>query len=195
MEAIAVIGGASAILGIAVESGKIAKWLYRLAKTLYHAQKEVQDISKEVLSFSRILLLLDDILDSAQSTELTVGRASTQKKLVQELVKQSGSLLKEFGRLREKLKPLRKDQSTNTLSRTIARLRWSRNKGSTTYLRRALDSHKITLNLLITTILLGEKVAEYKRCEQRGQSVPEKLKMTMCGLLPDKLSCILTLIK
>jgi hypothetical protein len=195
MEAIAVIGGVSAILSIAKESAEIAKRLCNLAKTLYHAQKEVQDISKEVQSFSRILLLLDDILDSAQSTELTVGRASTKKKLVQELVKQSRSLLKEFGRLREKLKPLIKDQSTNTLSRTIARLRWSRNKSSTTDLRRALDSHKITLNLLLTTILLGEKVAECKRYEQRGESVPEKLKMKMCGHLPDKLSCILTLIK
>jgi hypothetical protein len=195
MEAIAVIGGASAVLSIAMEFGKMGERLYRLVKTLRYAQKEVQDISKEVSNFSKILRILDETLDSAQSTELIIGQESTQAQLIQELMDQSCPLLKEFKRLRVKLKPLREGQSTDAISRAIARFQWWRNKNSTIYLRRLLDSHKVTLNLLIVTILLGEKVAEYRRCEQKGESVSEKLRMTMCGLSSDKLLYILTLIK
>jgi hypothetical protein len=183
MEAIAVIGGASAVLTIAVEFGKMGERLYRLVKTLCHAQKEVQDISKEVLNFSKILRILDETLDSAQMTEATIGGLSAQKQLVQELIDQSRPLLKDFGQLRKKLKSHREDQSTNAISCLIARLQWSRYKTSTIYLRRALDSHKITINLLIVTIFLEVTVAECKRCEEKGEIVPEKLKMKICGLL------------
>jgi hypothetical protein len=63
------------------------------------------------------------------------------------------------------------------------------------YLRRALDSHKLTLNLLIVTIILGERVAECKRCEERGEDIPEKLRMKMCDLSPHNLPRTLTQIK
>lgn len=187
MEAIAVIGGVSAILSVAVEFGKMGGRLHKLAKTIYHAQKEVQDISKEVLNFSRILRILDETLESAQNAEIMTGRASAKRQLVDELVDQIRPLLKEFGRLRRKLKPLKEGQSSNAFRRLIAGFQWSWNKSTTTYLRRVLDSHKITLNLLIVTIILGERIAECKRCEERGEDVPEKLKMKMCDLSPDKL--------
>jgi hypothetical protein len=192
MEAIAVLGGVSAVFSISMEFGKMGGRLLKLAKTLYHARKEVQDISKEVLNYSKILRILDETLESAQNAEVIVGRASAKKQLVDELVDQSRPLLEDFRRLRKKLKPLRKGQSSNAFRRTIARFQWSRNKSGTMYLRRALDSHKITLNLLIVTIILGERVVECKRCEERGENVPEKLKMKMCGLSPRKLPRTLT---
>jgi len=187
MEAIAVIGGVSAVLTIAMEFGKMGGRLHKLAKTIYHAQKEVQDISKEVSNFSGILHILDETLESAQNAEIMTGRASAKRQLVDELVDQIRPLLKEFGRLHKKLKRLKEGQSSNAFRRLIAGFQWSRNKGSTTYLRRVLDSHKITLNLLIVTIILGERIAECKRCEERGEDVPEKLEMKMCDLSPDKL--------
>ena len=187
MEAIALIGGISAVLSIALEFGKMGDRLCTLAKTLCHAQEEVQDIGKEVLNFSKILRILDVTLDSAHNTELIIGRASAAKLLVQELIDQSRPLLQGFRRLRKKLRPLRGDQSTNFISRTIARFRWSRKKSDMVCLRQALDSHKSTLSLLIVTIMLGEKVAECKRCEEKGENVPENLKMKMCGLSSDKL--------
>jgi hypothetical protein len=116
-----------------------------------------------------------------------IGRASAKRQLVDELVNQIRPLLKEFRRLRKKLKPLKEGRSSNAFSRLIAGFQWSWNKSSTTYLRRVLDSHKITLNLLIVTIILGEKIAECKRCKERGEDVPEKLKMKMCDLSPGKL--------
>jgi hypothetical protein len=195
MEAIAIIGGVSAILCLSTEFWKSGGRLLKLAKTLHHAGKEMQDISKEVLNFSKILRILDETLESAQNVEIIVGRASVKKQLVDELVDHSRPLLKDFGRLRKKLKPLTRDQSSNAFSRIIARFRWSRNKSDMMYLRRALDSHKITLNLLIVTIILGERVAECKRCEERGEDIPEQLKMKMCDLSPHKLPRTLTQIK
>lgn len=195
MEAIAIIGGVSAVLSMSMEFWKAGGRLLKLAKTMHHAVKEVQDISTEILNFSKILRILDETLESAQNAEIIVGRASAKKQLVDELVDQSRPLLKEFGRLRKKLKPLTRDQSSNAFMRMVARFQWSRNKSDTMYLRRALDSHKMTLNLLIVTIILGERVAECKRCEERGENVPEQLKIKMCDLSTHKLPRTLTQIE
>jgi hypothetical protein len=192
MEAIAIIGGISAVLSMSMEFWKAGGRLLKLAKTMHHAGKEVQDISTEILNFSKILRILDETLESAQNAEIIVGRASAKKQLVDELVDQSRPLLKEFGRLRKKLKPLTRDQSSNALRRMIARFQWSRNKSGMMYLRRSLDSHKSTLSLLIVTIILGERVAECKRYEERGENIPEQLKMKMCDLSPHKLPRTLT---
>ena len=186
---------AIAIINISLEFWKMGRRLLKLAKTIHHAQKEVQDISKDILSFSKILRLLDETLESAQNAEIIVGQASAKKQLVDELVDQSRPLLKDFGRLRKKLKPLTRDQSSNAFRRMVARFQWSRSKSGTMYLRRALDSHKMTLNLLIVTLILGERVAECKRREEGGEKVPEQLKMKMCDLSPHKLSRTLTQIK
>jgi hypothetical protein len=195
MEAIAVIGGVSAVLSMSMEFWNLGKRLFKLAKTMHHARKEVQDISKEVLNFSKVLRFLDETLESARNTEIIVGRASAKEQLVDELVGQSRPLLNDFGQLRKKLKPLTRDQSSNALRRMIARFQWSRNKSGMMYLQRSLNSHKITLNLLIVTIILGERVAECKRCEEKGEDIPEQLKMTMCDLSPHKLSRTLTQVK
>lgn len=195
MEAIAVIGGVSAVFSISAEFWNLGSRLLKLAKRMHHARKEVQDISNEVLSFSKILRLLDETLESARNAEIIVGRASAKKQLVDELVDQSRPLLKDFGRLRQKLKPLTRDQSSNAFTRMIARFRWSQNKSGMMYLRRALNSLKLTLNLLIVTIILGERIAECKRREERGENIPEQLKMKMCDLLPHKLPRTLTQIK
>jgi hypothetical protein len=184
MEAFAVIGGVSAVFGISTEFWKLGGQLLKLAKTMYHARKEVRDMGREVLNFSRVLRILDETLESAQNAEVIVGQASAKKHLVDELVSQSRPLLDDFRRLLKKLIPLTQDESSNVVRRIIARFKWSRSKRSTKYLRRALDSHKMTLNLLIVTIILGERVAEWKRCEERGEDVPERLKMKMYDLSP-----------
>jgi hypothetical protein len=192
MEAIAVIGGVSAVFSISAEFWNLGSRLLKLAKRMHHARKEVQDISNEVLDFSKILRLLDETLESARNAEIIVGRASAKKQLVDELVNHSRPLLKDFGRLRQKIKPLTRDQSSNAFTRMIARFRWSQNKSSMMYLRRALNSLKLTLNLLIVTIILGERIAECKRREERGENIPEQLKMKMCDLSPHKLPRTLT---
>jgi hypothetical protein len=191
MEAIAAIGVLSAVFSMSTEFWKLGGRLLKLAKTIHHARKEVQDISREVLNFSKVLRILYETLESAQNVEI-IGRASAKKQLVDELVDQSRPLLKDFRRLRKKLKPLTRDQSSNAFRRMIARFQWSRNKSGMMYLRRSLDSHKSTLSLLIVTIILGERVAECKRYEERGENIPEQLKMKMCDLSPHKLPRTLT---
>ncbi|KAK1834935.1 hypothetical protein QBC39DRAFT_182227 [Podospora conica] len=130
----------SGVAGIATASSALASTLFDIISTIRDAPREMTDIARGIRELSAILRELRSVFKK--------GRRLFKVRLFKSI----GSVTRQIERVHEEIKDLLKHNG-----RTMARVQWAFRKSKATRLLAKIESHKVTVGLIATTMLLAVK--------------------------------------
>lgn len=148
------LGIVGSIVGIAAAGVKVSLTLYQFAEEVGSAARDAKHIGSEISNLCFILRILATTLDKADAA--SVLRCTD---VAEEMNGRCLAMFIEIIGLVQDLQNYIGAPGENSF-RWTRRIRWALQKPRITYLRASLDSYKATLNLMLETLTLADKLAK-----------------------------------
>ena len=149
------IGAIASIIGVAGAGAKLSIVLFEFASTVGSAGLEVRQIGIDISLFCSVLKQLQSTLTKAKAYRYSISAIET----TQEILDRCKEV---FGEIEEILRSLQKgerDPSAEPSVDLIARVKWTFMRSKVQVLRATLESCKITLHIMLTTLEFAQKIA------------------------------------
>ncbi|OJD30278.1 mapkkk cascade protein kinase regulator ste50 [Diplodia corticola] len=156
---------AGSIIGVAAAGVKVSLMLYQFADEVGSAAKDAKHIGREISNFCFILRILGTTLKEADAASVMHCRD-----VAEEMNERCLTMFIEIIELVRDLQRFVGGPGENSFKWT-AKIKWALQKPRITYLRASLDTYKTTLNLMLETLSLADRVAKRR---MRRSSVVDK---------------------
>jgi len=147
------LGAIASIIGIIGAGAKVSISLYDFASSVGQAGTEVRIIATEISLFCSVLGQLKNTLSKAKACRYSISAIDT----AQEILDRCRALFDEIDGIVSALKKPKPDGSGETSTDFVARVKWTFRKSKVKFLRSSLESLKITLHLMLTTLEIVRK--------------------------------------
>lgn len=150
------VGTISAIISIATFGAQTPMVLYDLASTIGSAKRDVTVVARNIAGFCSVLQHLGTTLEKARSSRFSISAISTTQDILdrcQELFQDIANIANKF------LKPENVNGSTQSSMSHIARVKWVFKRVKIQKLQAELDSMKLTLHLMLTTLDFAQRIS------------------------------------
>ncbi|KIM94409.1 hypothetical protein OIDMADRAFT_60736 [Oidiodendron maius Zn] len=149
------IGAIASIIGVAGAGAKLSIVLFEFASTVGSAGLEVRQIGIDISLFCSVLKQLQSTLTKAKAYRYSISAIET----TQEILDRCQEV---FGEIEGILRGLQKggrDPSAEPSVDLIARVKWTFKRSKVQVLRATLESCKIMLHIMLTTLEFAQKIA------------------------------------
>ena len=153
-EAIGAIGAIASIFGVIGAGAKLSIVLFDFASTIGSAGSEVRAIGTEISLFCSVLQQLELTLAKAQDRRYSISAIET----TQEILDQCQTIFEDINSIIAGLQK-QKPSSGEVSMDFKARLKWMFKKSQVQMHRATLESCKITLHLMLTTLEFAQRVS------------------------------------
>lgn len=146
------------IVGIAASGAKISMHLYALGSTIGSAKGDVTKVAVNIATFCSVLQQLASTLEKARSARFSISAIAT----TQEILDRCQEL---FGEIEDVVDKLRSPQKggqdpKQTSIGNVARVKWVFKRLKMKKIRAELESMKLTLSLMLTTLNFADRIAK-----------------------------------
>ncbi|KAK0663643.1 hypothetical protein DIS24_g1051 [Lasiodiplodia hormozganensis] len=149
-EALALVGGASALITISKDFLHVGKKLRHYRKTLKHAKEEIEAVEVDTMTCGDILVLFDNALEEDPSP---MAEKMRKMEIDKNLHKRSRSLLRKIRMILEKrLRPMSKKHSPGALQRLAAQCMWLFQKDEINEILNELERVKASVQMCISLV-------------------------------------------
>ena len=149
------LGAIASIIGIVGIGAKLSISLFELAATVGSAGTEIRAIGTEISLFCSVLRQLEKTLNRAKSFRYSISAIET----TQEILDKCQDVFREIEIIIDGLRQ-QKSQSAESSVDFVARLKWTFRRSKVQMHRTTLESCKLTLHLMLTTLDFAQKVAD-----------------------------------
>jgi hypothetical protein len=154
------IGAIASIVGVAGAGAKLSIVLFEFASTLGSAGREVRQIGIEISLFCSVLKQLQSTLTKAKAYRYSLSAIET----TEEILKRCQEVFKEIDGI---IYGLRKRGNAEPSVDLIARVKWTFKRSQVQVLRKTLESCKVTLHLMLSTLDFAQKIATRRSAQPR----------------------------
>jgi predicted glycosyl hydrolase (DUF1957 family) len=151
------IGAIVSIIGVVGAGAKLSILLFEFASTVGSAGQEVRQIGIEISLFCSVLKQLQSTLSNAKACRYSLSALEA----TQEILDRCQEIFKEIDAIVVSLR-LRKrsdEHSSEATQDLIARVKWTFKRSQVQLLRTTLESCKVTLHIMLTTLDIAQKIA------------------------------------
>jgi hypothetical protein len=151
------IGLISGIAGIAAAGAKVSLSLYQFASTVESARTDIISVGQEISLLCAVLTQISTAIDNQRLVRFTPDACHT----TYEIVERCRSIFEEISEIIDGLRGkqvLENAEDGEGRMRWIQRVKWVFKRTRVQMLRKSLDSMKITLHLMLTTLDFSEKI-------------------------------------
>ncbi|KAE8449897.1 hypothetical protein EG329_007374 [Mollisiaceae sp. DMI_Dod_QoI] len=171
------IGAIASIIGVAGAGAKLSIMLFEFASTVGSAGQEVTQIAIEISLFCSVLKQLRSTLTKARAYRYSLSALET----TQEILGQCQEVFKEIERIVDGLQKRGGERSGEpTLA---ARVRWTFKRSQVQLLRTTLESCKVTLHIMLSTLDFAQKFATRRVSTSETQAEDEHEEMMTRSLI------------
>jgi predicted glycosyl hydrolase (DUF1957 family) len=148
------VGAIASIVGIAGAGAKLSIVLFEFASSVGSAGVEARQIGTEISLFCSVLKQLQSTLTKARSYRYSISAIET----TQEILDRCQDVFKEIEEIIESLRK-RRGKTAEASVDLVARVKWTFKRSHVQMLRTTLESCKITLHIMLTTLEFAQKIA------------------------------------
>lgn len=148
------LGLIASIVGIAGAGAKLSITIFDFASTMGNAGRELQDISTEISLLCSVLKQLEVVLAHAHFRSSPAARDTSEK-----ILTKCNVVFDELGSIIGKLRSGKSDEGDFTSFDFADKVRWTFQRPKVQLLRSTLESCKLTLGLMLSTMQLAEKTS------------------------------------
>lgn len=148
------VGAIASIVGIAGAGAKLSIVLFEFASSVGSAGVEARQIGTEISLFCSVLKQLQSTLTKARSYRYSISAIET----TQEILDRCQDVFKEIEEIVEGLRKKR-GRATEASVDLVSRVKWTFKRSHVQMLRTTLESCKITLHIMLTTLEFAQKIA------------------------------------
>ncbi|MCJ1352032.1 MAG: Adaptor for signal transduction [Icmadophila ericetorum] len=171
------VGAIASIVGLIVTGAQLSNVLFDVGSSLGSAGWEVRAVGTEIALFCSVMRLLERMLDRAEDRRYSIGAIET----AQEILSQCQAIFNELKSILDGLQ--RNGSSSNETSVDfLTRIKWVIRRPQVQMQRATLESCKITLHIMLTTLEFARRLsirkdpsidihAEIEQEEQMTQSL------------------------
>ena len=149
------LGAIASIIGVAGAGAKLSIVLFEFASTVGAAGLEVKRIGIEISLFCSVLKQLQSALTKAKAYRYSLSAIET----TQEILDRCQEVFRDIKGIFDGLRKRGGDRTVEPLVDLIARVRWTFKRSQVQVLRTTLESCKITLHIMLTTLEFAQKIA------------------------------------
>ena len=149
------IGAIASIIGVAGAGAKLSIMLFEFASTVGSAGQEVKRIGIEISLFCSVLKQLQSTLTKAKAYRYSLSALET----TQEILDRCQEVFQEIENVVDALRKRGGEGSTEPSVDLIARVKWTLKRSKVQVLRTTLESCKVTLHLMLSTLDFAQKIA------------------------------------
>jgi len=149
------IGAIASIIGVAGAGAKLSIMLFEFASSVGSAGAEVKRIGIEISLFCSVLKQLQSTLTKAKAYRYSLSALET----TQEVLDRCQDVFEEIEGIVDGLRKRGTGEAVETSMGLIARVKWTFKRSKVQVLRTTLESCKITLHLMLTTLEFAQKIA------------------------------------
>jgi hypothetical protein len=148
------IGAIASIIGVAGAGAKLSIVLFDFASTVGSAGLEIRQIGTEISLFCSVLVQLQSTLTRAKGYRYSISAIDT----TQQILDRCQQVFKDIDSIVDGLrKPGAKPGEASV--DLVARVKWTLKRSKVQLLRTTLESCKITLHLMLTTLDFAQKLS------------------------------------
>jgi hypothetical protein len=148
------IGAIASIIGVVGAGAKLSIILFEFASTVGSAGAEVKRIGIEISLFCSVLKQLQSTLTKAKAYRYSLSALQT----TQEILDRCQEIFKDIEDIVDGLRKRRTGEAAETSMDLISRAKWTFKRSQVQVLRTTLESCKITLHLMLTTLEFAQKI-------------------------------------
>ena len=157
------IGVIASIIGLISTGAKLSLAIFDFASSIGHAGKELRDVGTEISLFCSVVTQLQAVLTHAHFRYSTAAINTTKQ-----IIDRCQQILDDFGDIVNSLQSTQGPGLVPTVD-FVARVRWTFKKSQVQVLRSTLDSCKLTLHVMLTTMEVAQKVSRRRRVTAQNQ--------------------------
>jgi hypothetical protein len=149
------IGAIASIIGVAGAGAKLSIVLFEFASTVGSAGHEVRQIGIEISLFCSVLKQLQSTLTKAKAYRYSISAIET----TQEILDRCQDVFEEIDTIVNGLRKRGGDRSPEATRDLVARVKWTFKRSQVQLLRTTLESCKVTLHIMLSTLEFAQKIA------------------------------------
>ena len=148
------IGALASIIGVVGAGTKLSIALFNFASTIGSASREVQSVAIEISQFCAVLDQLERTLNKAKDKRYSISAIN----VTNEIILRCHSIFQDIDSVLQRLLG-KKQQSREQVVDFKARIKWTLKRAKINTHRATLESCKLNLQLMLTTLEIARKVA------------------------------------
>jgi hypothetical protein len=145
------VGAVASIIALVATGAKLSLFLFEVSSSLGSAGTEIQQIAVEISLFCSVLKQLRNTLAKARGCRYSLSALETTN----EIFVRCTDIFNEINNLLAGFKSKSKDGDVDWR----AKMKWAFKKGDIKVLRTTLESCKITLHIMLTTMDFAQQIA------------------------------------
>ena len=151
------VGAIASIVSLIVTGAQLSNVLFDIGGSLGSAGWEVRTVGTEIALFCSVMRLLERTLDPAQDRRYSIGAIETTQEILSHCQKIFDELKSTMDGFQKK-----KSSSTDASVDLLVRIKWMMKRPQVQMQRATLESCKITLHIMLTTIELARRLSVRK---------------------------------
>jgi len=149
------IGAIASIIGIAGAGAKLSIVLFEFASAVGSAGQEVRQIAIEISLFCSVLKQLQSTLAKAKAFRYSLSAIET----TQEILDRCQEVFNEIEGIVNSLRKGGGERSPEATQDWVVRIKWTFKRSQVQLLRSTLESCKVTLHIMLSTLDFAQKIA------------------------------------
>lgn len=149
------IGAIASIIGIAGAGAKLSIVLFEFASAVGSAGQEIRQIGIEISLFCSVLKQLQSTLAKAKAFRYSLSAIET----TQEILDRCQEVFKEIEGIINRLRTKGGERYPEAKQDWVARVKWTFKRSQIQLLRGTLESCKVTLHIMLSTLAFAQKIA------------------------------------
>ena len=173
-----IVGGIATIAELPGTIFKICRRLRRCKNALSHAKGEINRVHHALSDFGRFLEIFCEVESNATKVGCGLPEKLQSRGLMQRLILSCQADLARVRCILRNVEPLRSDKAHSLIQRSWAAMKWHFEQGDVNKACVAIESNKLSLNLMIALVNWSSLVQRNTDLEQAGKTVRPDLRKT-----------------
>jgi hypothetical protein len=157
------IGAIASIVGVAGAGAKLSIVLFEFASTVGSAGQEVKQIGIEISLFCSVLKQLQSTLSKAKACRYSLSAIETTA----EILDRCQEIFDEIKAIVTSLSTRNVERSVESTRKFINSVKWTFKRSKVQLLRTTLESCKVTLHIMLSTLEFAQTIATRRSVCQR----------------------------
>lgn len=160
------IGAIANIVGVAGAGAKLSIVLFEFASTFKSAEQEVRQIGIEISLFCSVLKQLQSTLTKAKACRYSLSAIETTAEILdrcQEIFNEIEAIVTDLSSGNQSV-----ESSAESARKLINKVKWTFKRSKVQLLRTTLESRKVTLHIMLSTLEFAQKIATRRSVCQRS---------------------------
>jgi hypothetical protein len=160
------IGAIASIVGVAGAGAKLSIVLFEFASTVSSAGQEVRQIGIEISLFCSVLKQLQSTLIKAKTCRYSLSAIETTAEILdrcQQIFNEIEAIVTGLSSGNRSV-----ERSTESTRKLINNVKWTFKRSKVQLLRTTLESCKVTLHIMLSTLEFAQKIATRRSVCQRS---------------------------